>query len=783
METLMRDVKLGGRVLLRQPAFSLVAILTLALGIGGSAAIFSVIDAALLRPLPYPDPDRLVRIHVERSQRSGEVFRLSPSMAEVEQLRQHEHVFSDIAVWRRSRPLVLDGTDPQRVELTYMSDSYLALYGVLPFLGRGLTSDDLQKGAHPVVLLGYDFWRARFGGDSGVIDRTIRLDDEPATIVGVLPRGFYNEVHIWRPLDRSDSFYTQAGSGASVDGRLRPGISVEQAERSLNELISSLDQKPSGPVRLTSLYESTTRGYHTTTNILSAAVGFILLIACINVAGLLLARGAVRRPELAIRASIGASRMQLLRQLLTESLVLSMTGGVAGLLLAWVSLDALVANIPLSLPENAPVTVNPRVLVFAGVVSLATGLLFGLVPAIRLSGVRVSDALSHAARRHGSALSRRGGQLLIAIEVALALVLLAGAGLMIQSFSRLVAVNLGFDPAAVTTLEVVPVNPDDATLKQYYPALVDSLRTMPGVEAVGAVDNLPLAGSNTMTGAFVEGERISINVRRFVAGYFEAVGFTLKDGRFPSISDRGTAPAPAMVNELAAAQMFPRGSAVGRRFTVGKVEYEVLGVVGDVRDAGPLRPTLPEAYLSFGLDRARPMIVAMRWRGDASALDTLLRGAAQAVGPRVVVDRIRRGSDWFGDRVITPRRRTVLLGLLGGLGLLLALVGVFGMTAYAVARRTQEIGVRMAFGARPVQIVGTVIRDALWPVATGIVVGLVGAAFATRVIVSFLFETRPIEPLTFAMVALTLGAAAAVAAWIPARRAAQVDPVASLRAE
>ncbi|OFW08819.1 MAG: hypothetical protein A3H96_08185 [Acidobacteria bacterium RIFCSPLOWO2_02_FULL_67_36] len=786
METLVRDLRLGCRLLLRQPGFSLVAVLTLALGIGGSTAIFSVVDAALLRPLPYPNPDRLVDIDIEVRRSNGHLSRMGPGMEDVRDWQEDGRIFSHVAVWRNAiRPAVLDGPQPERVRVLHISDGYLSLHGVQPFLGRGFGPEDMHRGAPPVVILGYDFWRSRFGGDRAIVGTTVRLDNQPATIVGVLPQGFYAKSKVWRPLQPPDSVFTQRGSGASTYGRMRPGIDIEEAQRTLAELTARLDReqgREAGTVRLESLYESTTAGYFTTTKILTAAVGFILLIACINVAGLLLARGAARRPELAIRASIGAGRARLFRQLLTESVVLSVAGGAVGLLLAWISLDVLVANIPLSLPSNSPVTLNLRVLAFAAGLSLATGTCFGLVPAIRLSGVRVTDALSHAGRRQGSALSRRGGQALIAIEVALALVLLAGAGLMIRSFSHLTAIDVGFDPESFLTMEVVPVNPDDATLKQYYPALVESLRNVPGVEAAGASDHVPLAGGSTMTRAIVEGQRMSVNIRRFVPGYFEAVGFRLKQGRFPAASDRG-APAPSMLNEKAAAEMFPRGSAIGRRFEVAKAEYVVLGIVGNVRHSGPLWPAEPEVYLAFGIGEARPMMITVRSREGAPALGSAVRQAARGVGPRVVVDRIRRGSDWFDDRVVTPRRRTVLLGLLGGLGLLLSLVGIFGMTAYAVARRTQEIGVRMAFGARPAQVVRTMVRDSLWPVGIGIVSGLGGAALATRVIATFLFDTRPTEPATFAAVALLLGVAACLAAWIPARRASRVDPVAALRAE
>jgi predicted permease len=784
---LRQDVGYGARLLVRAPGFTMMAVITLALGIGATTAIFSVVDAALLRPLPYPDPERLVEIQVEQPQGDGSTVALGPSVPDMEAWRRDGQVFSHLAIWHNGRPVMLDAAEPERVEVMQISEEYLGLHGVSPLLGRGFEARDAKPGADPVALLGHAFWRTRFGGDPGVVNRILRLGNEAVTVVGVLPAGFYTELQIWRAYPATAMGHRMRGSGSTVYGRLRPGVSLEQAERRLADLTAAYDrehwQGRAAGVAVESLYARTTADYITTTNILLAAVFSILIIACINVAGLLLARGATRRPEMAIRASIGAGRFRLLRQLLTESLVLSACGGVAGVLVAWMALDALVANIPLRLPANAPVALNLRVLAFAMGLSLTAGILFGLLPALKLSRASVSGALARADRRHGSGLTRRGGQILIATEVALALVLLAGAGLMIRSFARILSVDVGFDPDRIVTMEVIPVNPDAAVMKAYYPSLVASLRTLPGIDAVGAVDNLPLGGSSSGTSAVVDGKKLPVKINEFVAGYFEAIGFELLEGRVPAPADGSGDVGVSILNEQAAKYMFPNVSPVGRRFQIDKVSYHVLGVVADIRHKGPLMPAVPEVYLSFGHHRLRPMIVMVRSQIGGPALHTQLREAARAVGPRVVVERIRHGSDWLDDRIVTPRHRAVLLGLLGSLALLLTLVGVSGMTAYAVARRTQEIGVRMAFGASPAQVVRTMLRDSLLPVAAGIIVGLGGAVLATRVIASFLFETPPAEPSTLAAVAAMLAVAACAAAWIPARRAALVDPVAALRAE
>jgi predicted permease len=573
-------------------------------------------------------------------------------------------------------------------------------------------------------------------------------------------------------------------------GRLAPDLTLAQAQRQLTDVLGRAPGAPAGQaVVLQSLLEGTTASYQSTVNTLAGAVGLILLIACVNVAGLLLAKGATRLPELAIRASIGAGRGRLIRQLLTESLVLAIAGGAAGIAVAWWTLDALVANIPLNLSTNAPAALNVRVLAASAALSLVTGLIFGLAPALRLSRAGVADALARGSRRGGSPLSRRGGQWLIAIEIALALVLLAGAGLMIRSFTRLLDVDLGFHPEQFMTMEVTPVVLSPASLASYYPALLDTIRQLPGVASAGAINQLPLMGSSTVMIARSDtGAPVSVNVRQVLPGYFEAVGLPLEAGRPPSEADRTDGRQAIVINQAAAKILFSDGAALGREFELGldKGRSEVIGLVHDVRFNGPLWPAAPEVYrLSRPLSDARPgpLVVVVRPTGDARGLPEQLRRVAAGVGPRVLIERIRNGSDWLDDRIVTPKRRTVLLGLLGGLGLVLTLVGIFGMTAYSVARRTHEIGVRMAFGARPADVVRAMVADAAWPVACGVGVGVGGALFATRVISTFLFETTPTDPQTFVAVAATLAATACIAAWIPARRAARVDPVMALRAD
>lgn len=789
MESFRQDVRLALRLLLKQPGFSLLAIMTLGVGIGASVALFSVLDAAFIRPLPYPSPEQLVSINIEQRQPNGEAYRLDPSAGDVTDWKQHGAVFSHLGTFREDfrRPLILEGDEPQRIQAQRITKEYLPLYGVSPQLGRNFTDEEYDQGAGNVLIVGYDLWQTRFGGDAHVVGSTIRLNGEPATIVGVMPRSFYPKTKLWRPFDIADGFSKQRGSGASTHGRLRRGMTIPEAEAMLTAVAERGGQP--GAVKLTSLYESATKTNALTARVIGYGVALVLLLACVNVAGLLLARGAVRRPEMAVRASLGAGRWRLIRQLLTESLLLAACATAVGLVLAWWSLDLLVANTPMSMPANAPVEINLKVLGFAIAIATITALLVGLVPAWRVSRTSVTDTLSRASRRHGSALSRRGGQALIGIEVAVAVVLVAGAALTVQSFSRVLAVDLGFDPARAIAIDVSPVVSTPDAHRQYYPALIEKLATHPAVESAGAVDAPPLLGGSTYTQGRVNGESHRITLRRYVGAYHDAAGFSLKQGKFPDAVRPAGGLAPAVVSELAVRTIFGGRAPVGEIIEVGKVPHVVVAVSGEVKHNGPLWTRDSGAAEVFvpafvaSEERPRPLTVIVRQRGGAALPHSFLREVVQETGQRAVLQTIKPGSTWLDSAVVTPRRRAVLLGLLGALGLVLALVGIFGVTAYAVARRTQEIGVRMAFGASHRNVVGVMVRDSSWPVAIGVAAGLLGSWWATRVIQSFLFQTEPRDVVTFASVAVLLAAAAIIAAWIPARRAARVDPIIALRAE
>jgi predicted permease len=784
LEAFAHDVRFSLRLIARHRAFSVVAVATLAVGIGAATALFSVIHAAVLRPLPYPRPHELVDVSVTYQANDGREGRMAPSMTDVRAWRSSGRVFQQIGVDRGSDEVIVELPEPQRLSIKAVSEGFLETLGLGPAIGRGFTVEDTRDSSPLVVLLGHGFWHSAFGGDRGVLGRSVPVAGTPATIVGVMARGAYPEVEMWQPYRLTPEQETRRGSGADAIGRLRTSLRIAAAERELAALDPVL---PSGPAsaHLRSLYGDTVSGTGATIATFVSAVAAILLIACVNVGGLLLARGAMRLPELAVRRSIGAGRGRIVRQLLTESLVLGVAGGVTGVAVAWWSIDALVAMMPLDLPDNAPASLNAEVLAFAIALSVAVSIAAGLLPAWRLSRASIQSVVSGAGRRHGPALSRRGGQALIAVEVALALVLLVGATLMIRSFAKLLSTDIGFDANQVVAMEVEPVDPNPAVMAAYYPALLDALRGRAGIEIVGAADHWPFGGRLQVSFLQEPTWEEPITVRAVLPGLFEVLGLQPTLGRLPSDGDLRTRRPMAVINESARRAWFRDRSPIGRPLVfagMGQSPMEIIGVVPDLRHGGPQWPAEPTIYALNSPIGHGPMTVFVRAGGVTTALASTLRETARAIGP-AVVDRIAEGETYLLDRLRRPRSRTSLLSLLGAIGLVLALAGVFTVTAYAVARRTQEIGVRMAFGARPNDVVRIVVRDAFGPVAAGLTCGLVASYYATTLIASFLFETTPHDPGALAAAAVTLGATALLAAWIPAQRAARVDPVRALRAE
>ena len=795
MSDLIQDIRSGVRQLRRNLSSSIVAVLTLSLGIGVSTALFSVIDATMVRPLPYPHPERLVRVGPIEDQPNGEAMRPSASMQDMRDFQRADDVFEVVAGSGGAfRGRITDGSEPARIEVVNFTEDYLPIHGVTPLVGRGFTREDCDTGSPLVAMLGYGYWQSRYGGRLNVLGESIRLDDEVATIVGVLPAWFDAKVPVSTPLRVPPAQHASRGTGrVSVIARLRADVSIDRAREQLAARIAP--QRGKGPVRharvwMESSLESTTSRNRTTIAVLVGAVALILLIACVNVAGLLLARGTARETELALRASLGAGRPRLIRQVLTESAVVAIPGGAIGVLLAWVSLDVLVANIPMTMPDHAPIAVNALVLLATVALLIPVAMLVGLAPALRLSRVRIPLVLGRGGRHLGTTFTLRGGQLLIAVETALAVILVAGAGLMIRSFMRISAADLGFNERNLVTMEVLPLD-RNAAQQEYFTTLLQQIRIMPGVASAGLVDNFALGGGTSYTSVVADGTKTFSTVFRMMPGYLETIAARVRDGRLPTEAEYASGYRGVIINESAARAYFAGAQAVGRQLARpgDQAPWTVVGVIADLRHGGPLNErsrNAPQVFFPFQQernDRNQAMTIVLRTDSDIPEVAGQLRRLAMGIGPRVLVERIRSADDAFGDRVITPRRRMVLLTLLGSLGLLLALVGIFGMTAYAVTRRTAEIGVRMACGARPGQVVRQMVRDAAVPVAIGTMIGVGGAIASTRVIASFLFETTPTDPPTLTIVAALLAAAGCVAAFIPARRAATIDPATSLRAE
>ncbi len=791
---MLQDLRYSLRQLGRQPSFTILAALTLALGIGVSTALFSVIDAALLRPLPYPNPEELVTIGVTESREDATGF-YAPSIEDIRTWRTLDRIIAHAGMGRVTgfqQPIVETAT-PQRLIVAEASEDFLDTYGITPILGRGIQADDTREGALAVALIGHAYWQQEFGGDPGVLGRVVRIRNRAVTIVGVLPAGFYATTAVWQAMQFSNARPNQRASGTPVIARLRPGVTHAQARAALDPVTPPSTFAGSAPAQvrtvIESMYDDETGGFSATIRTLSMAVGLILLIACVNVAGLQLARGATRDVELAIRAAVGAGRGRLFQQLVTESLLLALAGALVGVLLAYISLDSLVALIPLSLPANSPVEINTTALTFALGLTVITALLSGLMPALKLSRApSMISTMFTVGGRSGAPMSKRAGQWLIGVEVALALVLMTGAGLILRSFAKLVSVDLGYDSANVLTLEVEPLDQARTVRRDYYASLADALRRVPEISMVGAIDQLSLGGGGTHyyptidTGGKFAGPQITV-----LPGYFQAMGVRAVAGRVLEEADRITG--EAVVINAAASQQHFAGNALDHTLRIGDEnprQLRIVGVVANVRHGGPLARVRPTLYMlpdPNGTASALRLAMVLRLRDGAALSMERLKPTAESVGPRVLVGDARPAAALLSQQVATPRHRMLLLTMLGLFGLLLTLVGIFSMTAYAVARRKREIGVRVAVGARPGQVVGVMIRDAAWPVTFGLLAGLAGTYYATRIIASFLFETTPHDPATLVAVVTLLGAAAGLAAWLPARRAASIDPVAALRAE
>jgi putative ABC transport system permease protein len=810
MRTLWQDLCYGVRILMKNPGFTLVALITLALGIGANTAIFSVINAVLLRPLPYRDAERIVAIQ----ELDPEGNRIQVTSANFLDWRAQNTVFEHLAaIFSRQSNLMNDG-QAERIDTAITSANFFEVFGVRPQTGRLFLPADEQAGHAPVVVLSHGLWQRRFGGAASAIGQQLILDAKSYTVIGVAPAGFQypDKTELWFPplrlapeiSEAADVTQTRGMGYLSAVARLKPAISLEQAKAEMETITARLRKQypETNNNRFNRVVALQTHLVGETSRLLwllSGAVGCVLLIACANVANLLLAQATTRRRELAVRAALGATRERMLRQLLAENLSLSLSGGLLGLLLAWWGVDALTRLLPANFPRLVEIALDLPALGFALLASLATAIIFGLAPAWQSAQIEFQEALKEGARGGVGARRNRLRGALVTAEVALALALLVSAGLLFRSFPRLQAVNAGFDAEGVLTMRLAPSGTNFREDPQYigfYQKVAEKVAAIAGVEAVGAINTLPLSKGPTIN-FHVEGQPErpldkwpGANYRNVIPDYFRAMKIPIAQGRAFTEHDNESAPPVVIINQAAAARNFAGQNPVGKRITFGgrdrsgqTIWHEIVGVAANVRNKELQSEAEPEIYTAAWQDAFAGMMFVIRASVEPASLATAVRRAVREVDPAQPVSDLRTMETVVAETVAQPRFSLTLLGLFGCLALLLSGAGIYGVTSYAVAQRTQEIGIRKALGAQSGDVLRLVIRQGMAAVILGVAIGLVMALAATRVMTSLLFGVSATDPLTFAAIALLLMSVALLACWMPARRATRVDPMVALRFE
>jgi putative ABC transport system permease protein len=807
LETLLQDVRFGARVLAKHKGFTAVAVLTLALGIGMNTAIFSVVNAVLLRPLPYEDSHELVQIWGTQPQL--DTAPMSP--ANFLDWREQNRVFKHIAAYTAQNINLSGVDDPERIRATRVSADLFELLRVRPALGRTFLAEEDQHGNHRVAILSHALWRRRFGASPTIVGQSLTLNDQSYVVVGVMPPEFTfprATTEMWTPIAFSPGERgTRNTNYISVIARLKPGVTLEQARSEMEALARrQQEQYPESNagigVKVISYKEQVVGNTRPTLLLLLGAVGFVLLIACANVANLLLARAAGRRKEMAVRSALGASRHRIIRQLLTESVLLALAGGGLGLLLAHWGLKSLVALQPADIPRLAELSIDRGVLLFASALSLLTGMAFGLAPALQASKLDLNHALKEGDKAAGGGAGRQGLRSLLAVsEIALSLVLLIGAGLMIKSFWRLIQVDPGFNPENTLTMVIsLPTSRYAETARQvaFFQHAVERVSNLPGVDAAGVTTDIPLFGGNS-TGFNVEGHppyapgrRPLVEFRSVSPGYFRAMGITLLRGRTFTEQDTGDAPGVVIINETLARRYFPDEDPIGKRLGFsGPTDWrEVVGVARDTRNYGLDEEVKPEAYMPY--TQSAPgylagsisgMILVVRTASDPQSMAAAVRREVQGLDKDQPIYNIKTMEQHLAESLAQRRFSMLLLTLFGVVAVLLAVVGLYGVMSYMVAQRTHEIGLRMALGAQAQDILRLAVRQGLVVILIGIGIGLAGALALTRVMAGLLYGVGATDPATFAAIALMLACVSLIACYIPARRATKVDPLIALRYE
>jgi putative ABC transport system permease protein len=812
VETCWQDLRFAARMLRKNPGFTAVAVLTLALGIGANTSIFSVVNAVLLRPLPYKDSDQLVQL-IEHDQKRGVDFDWV-SFPNFHDWNEQAKAFQFMAAYKFHAFNLTKVSQAQMLFGVKVSANLLPTLGAEPIVGRNFRPDEDQPGRDHEIILSYDTWRESFGADPQLIGKALTLNDELYTVIGVMPASFNfpPTVPITSALpSRKAAFFAPLGLAFNLDqrdwnmlgviARLKPGATISQARAELDAVASSLElqypvQNRGITVRVEPLLNQVVGDLRLALWIFLAAISLVLLVACANVTNLLLARSTIRQREMALRTSLGASRSRLVRQLLTESLLLAVGGGAFGILLAYGGIFLLTAFSPDNLPRIGDVAIDGRVLAYTSVVSILTGIIFGLAPSLGVALVDVSQPLK-GQRSTPTAKHSRLRSTLVVSEVALSLALLIGAGLMLKSFVRMERVDLGFRAEKVLTVWTILSEAKYAPQQQaaFYEQAWQRIQTLPGVKSVGAIDNLPLSGIHgggpfTIDGHPTESDVDAPVAYRCVANvnYFRTMGIPLLQGREFTERDRDGTPPALIINETAARRYWPGQSPVGSRlsFTTGRTRatwLEIVGVVKDVLHDGLESPAKPTIYLPFLQSPQAFMVTVVRSDMEPTGLTSAVRGAIAALDRDQPVLMTRAMTDIYSDSVAQRRFNTALMAAFGTLALLLAVVGVYGLMAFAVTQRTHEMGVRIALGAEHWHVLKLVLGRALRLTFMGIAFGLAMAFFLTRFISNLLFNVPRTDPATFIVVSLCLGGIALLASYIPARRAMRIDPVVALRHE
>jgi len=805
----LQDIRYAVRKLSRTPGFTTIAAFTLALAIGATTAIFSVIDGVLLKPLPFRDPQRVVRV---TNLRDGN--RMVSSVPDFLDIRAQSKSYASLAALDNQAMNLTGGSEPERISAARVGATFWSLLGVTPQVGRGFAPNEDSQSAARTVVLSDGLWKRRFGGDRRIVGKTIALDGNSFTVIGVAPPGFSfpDRPDVWIPLVFAQDDLNPDGRGAhwmGIMGRLAPNVTVTQATSELVTITRRLEQQyPESNTNMSGavipMQEYLVGDVRPALYVMLGAVAFVLLIACANVANLLLVRAASRESEMAVRTALGAGAWRLVRQLVIESVLLAMIGGVFGTLLALWGVDLLLSMAPNGLPRINEVTVNGSVLVFTAGVTAVTGVLFGLFPALHAARANVGGMLKEGMRgSSGGVASRRARNTLVMAEMALAVVLLVGAGLLIRSFSKLLAVDPGFRAERVVTFAIAA--PDTkygqyAQRRELVSNLVERMKRVPGAQGAAVVTGLPLSNIMMRTSAHIvgtpperPGERKSTDVAMATPGYFTTMGIPLVAGRDFTDRDGSGAPVVSIVNQEFVKRYFPNENPIGKRIELGwdqdtastggnmTLGGEIVGVVANVKRRGLSQEVFPETYASYMQPTFSNFSVVVRSTADPSTVMAAIRAQIRELDRDLPLSDLRQLKELVAASVSRPRFYTTILGVFASIALILAAVGIYGVISYAVSLRTRELGIRIALGATGRQVSGLVLQQGVGLAIAGVAVGGAGAYWLTRLLSKLLFGVSATDPLTFVGVAALLTAIAAIASFVPARRAAKVDPLLAMR--